>query len=53
MAEQAPDQKPQAPKADLGTPFKQMTTQKKVFFIAKLVVCIISFGMIFPNVMGD
>lgn len=36
-----------------GTPFAQMSAARKVFFIAKLAICIVSFGMIFPNVMGD
>lgn len=35
------------------TPYKEMTPQRKVMFILKLAVCIISFGMIFPNVMSD
>ena len=33
--------------------FKQMTRREKAIFIAKLCVSIISFGMIFPNVMQD
>ena len=53
MSEHKPESRPQPLKSDSGTPFKQMTTNKKVMFIAKLVICIISFGMIFPNVMGD
>lgn len=36
-----------------GTPFAQMSAARKVFFIAKLTICVLSFGMIFPNVMGD
>jgi hypothetical protein len=36
-----------------GVPFKQMTRGKKAWFIVKLAICIISFGMIFPNVMSD
>ena len=53
MSEQKPQQRPEPLKSNSGTPFKEMTTNRKVMFIAKLVVCIISFGMIFPNVMGD
>ena len=36
-----------------GVPFKQMTPGQKVVFILKLVVCILSFGIVFPNVMSD
>ena len=36
-----------------STPFGQMTTGQKVRFVAKLVVCILTFGFAFPNVMGD
>ena len=33
--------------------FKQMSAGQKTAFILKLAVCIISFGMIFPNIMTD
>ena len=36
-----------------GTPYKQMSSPQKALFIAKLVVCILTFGMAFPNVMSD
>jgi hypothetical protein len=36
-----------------GTPYHRMTPRQKARFIAKLVVCILTFGFIFPNVMGD
>ena len=36
-----------------GTPFKDMTPTRKVVFILKLAVCIMTFGMAFPNVMSD
>lgn len=36
-----------------GTPYKDMTGTQKVKFILKLVVCIFTFGMVFPNVMGE
>ena len=42
----------QQPKAQ-GTPYKNMSSQQKMRFILKLVVCICTFGMVFPNVMGD
>lgn len=53
MSEQNPEKRPQVMKADLGTPFKEMTTGKKVSFIAKVIVCVITFGIVFPNVMSD
>ena len=34
-------------------PFKDMTPREKFFFICKLTVCILSFGMIYPNLMSD
>lgn len=33
--------------------YKQMSAGQKTVFILKLAVCIVSFGMIFPNVMSD
>jgi hypothetical protein len=36
-----------------GTPYAQMTMARKVRFIAKLTVCILTFGFIFPNVMSE
>jgi len=33
--------------------FKQMSGSQKTVFILKLAVCIVSFGMIFPNLMND
>lgn len=36
-----------------GTPYKDMTPQQKVKFILKLITCIFTFGMVFPNVMSD
>lgn len=40
-------QKPQ------GTPYKEMNQTQKVKFILKVIVCVLTFGMAFPNVMGD
>ena len=36
-----------------GVPFKQMKPRQKVVFIFKLTVCILTFGIVFPNVMSD
>ena len=36
-----------------GTPFNEMKRGQKVRFILKLAICILTFGMAFPNVMSD
>jgi hypothetical protein len=36
-----------------GTPFNKMSGGRKTLFICKLIVCILTFGMAFPNVMAD
>jgi hypothetical protein len=36
-----------------GTAYKDMQPAQKVKFILKLIVCILTFGMAFPNVMSD
>jgi hypothetical protein len=36
-----------------GTPYSKMTMAHKVRFIVKLAVCILTFGFVFPNIMGD
>ncbi|HEY7239910.1 MAG TPA: hypothetical protein VH600_12130 [Burkholderiales bacterium] len=33
--------------------YKQMSAGQKTVFILKLAACIVSFGMIFPNIMTD
>ena len=33
--------------------FKQMSARQKAVFVLKLTVSILSFGMIFPNIMND
>lgn len=35
------------------TPYAQMTGEQKMRFVLKLAVCILTFGFVFPNVMGD
>ena len=40
-------------RGDFGKPFAQMTPAEKTRFIFKLVICILTFGMAFPNVMSD
>jgi hypothetical protein len=33
--------------------FKDMTRNQKFVYVLKVTVCVISFGMIFPNIMHD
>jgi hypothetical protein len=37
----------------VGTPYSDMSGSQKVKWILKLIVCICTFGMAFPNVMGE
>ena len=34
-----------------GKPFKQLTRKQKFVFVSKVVVCICTFGFVFPNLM--
>ena len=45
--------KPEAQTMDRGTPYKEMTPQKKIMFVLKVVICAFSFGFIFPDVMNS
>ena len=36
-----------------GKPYAEMTANEKTKFILKVIVCVLTFGMVFPNVMGD
>ena len=36
-----------------GTPFAQMSRARKLRFVGKLALCILTFGFAFPNVMFD
>jgi len=38
---------------DRGTPFDKMTRQKKTVFIVKVLVCALSFGFLFADVMNS
>ncbi len=40
-------------KARKSHPFSEMTRRQKFFFVVKLTLCIVTFGMAFPNVMSD
>jgi hypothetical protein len=53
MEERNSPLKPEAPKKDFGTPFKEMTPKQKFVFVLQVVVCVITFGVVSPNVMSD
>ena len=36
-----------------GTAYKDMSPRGTIIFILKLAVCIMTFGMAFPNIMSD
>jgi len=36
-----------------STPWAEMTGDQKFKFVCKLVISIVSFGFIFPNLMND
>ena len=36
-----------------GTPYAQMSRGRKLRFVAKLALCILTFGFAFPNIMFD
>ena len=38
---------------DHGTKFADMTRRQKYIFVAKVVVCVCTFGFAFPNVQND
>jgi hypothetical protein len=33
--------------------FHEMTRRQKIIFVLKVAACVISFGMIYPNIMHD
>jgi hypothetical protein len=39
--------------AKKSIPWNEMTRKQKAVFVGKLVVSILSFGFIYPNLMGD
>ena len=41
------------PQKTQGTPYDKMSKDQKIKFVLKVIACVLSFGFIFPNVMGD
>lgn len=33
--------------------FSEMTRRQKIVFVLKVAVCVLSFGMIYPNIMNE
>jgi len=40
------------PTLNCGTPFGDMLPNQKTLFVLKVILCVVSFGFIFPNVMS-
>jgi len=53
MSNQKPAAQGSAATAKQKLTFKEMSGRQKTVFILKLIVSIVSFGMIFPNLMSD
>ena len=45
--------KQSVPTFNRGTPFGDMPPNKKTLFVLKVMLCVVSFGFIFPNVMSS
>ena len=44
---------PSAPNFNRTTPFGDMLPNQKTLFLLKVMLCVVSFGFIFPNVMSS
>ena len=53
MSNQKPAAQGSAATAKQKLTFKQMSGRQKTVFVLKLAVSILSFGMIFPNLMNE
>lgn len=53
MEEKNARSKQEAWNIDRGTPFNEMVPMQKCAFVLKVVICAISFGFIFPDVMNS
>ena len=51
MQEPTPFQKPLVNAT--GRKFADMTAAQKTLFVTKVVVCVCTFGFVFPNVQSD
>ena len=38
---------------DRGTKYADMTGRQKAIFVSKVVICVCTFGFVFPNVQND
>ena len=53
MEEKNTTSNPSAPRFNRGTPFGDMLPIQKTLFVLKVMLCVVSFGFIFPNVMSS
>jgi len=53
MSQKKSASKPAYDEPDRGTPFDKMTRQKKTIFVVKVLVCALSFGFLFADVMNS
>ena len=51
MQESTPFKK--APEYSTGMKFAEMSRKQKYVFVAKLMICIATFGFVFPNVQSS
>ncbi len=40
------------PKAQPRKLFKEMTPKEKVVYVLQVVICVLTFGMVYPNAFG-
>jgi hypothetical protein len=36
-----------------GTPFAKMTQRQKIWWLVRLALCIVTFGMAYPNIQSQ
>ena len=53
MNKNSHDLKIKAAKPVHGTPFNEMTQAKKTMFVLRVVICALTFGFVFTDVMND
>jgi hypothetical protein len=46
----APFAKP--PTSEPGKPFGKMSIQEKIVYVSRVLICVLTFGLVFPNAFG-
>lgn len=41
-----------APKSEPGKPFGKMSIREKIVYLSRVLICILTFGLVFPNAFG-